>query len=52
MEITEICPFCGDDETVVIQEDSGFCVLCYNCNAKGSTADTEDYAIIHWNERV
>jgi len=51
------CPFCGDSESLVVENDnsgSTYCyvVFCDGCTAIGPCDDNKEGAIADWNRRA
>ena len=47
------CPYCGHNARVVLVKLSGLYVVeCSHCLNKGFHAQTEERAVILWNERA
>jgi Lar family restriction alleviation protein len=46
------CPFCGQEETEIINDERRLAVRCGYCGATGEECSTEKQAIEAWNKRV
>ena len=50
------CPFCGCSNVVLMdgenQQVGLYCVECFDCEACGPLAQTEEEAARHWNQRT
>ena len=46
------CPFCGDMDWTVVDNDREISVRCDHCGARGPWADTVNRAKVIWNARI
>lgn len=48
----EACPFCGEENDIdafYVRNEDGFIVQCISCGSHGPVCETEDKAVLAWN---
>ena len=50
----EVCPFCGTNDSLVIEGESGagYFMLCMNCTSTGPLAQDQGDAFTLWSTRL
>ena len=46
------CPFCGEKELGVVEDDAEVFVRCYECGVRGPWTDSANRARVIWNIRI